>query len=449
MAEITKPESDPSELPPVIRAAVAQVKLPDVIADIGRGRGLMIDQVGELSRSVMDFITGKNRTDEFMNRLAAIATGNEQRAGLIARDVNTRIFIPIRQAIRAATADQDQAPAAKAPPPPGGPLPAPRPETMPTQAAPKRPEPLIIVPLTSAGREPPGSPRPAGGPLAGGLPFMQPKPPPKPSSPEVLLRERVGAPPKPLPSPAAAKAQPLPATPIPPAPKPPVMPERPSPIISPLGIRPAAGAGGPPPLPKPPAPPPPAVAYERAREAVRKELESLQPSGSLPDALAQARESKPAVSSLRPAEAKTPPPMPARPISPYVISKEDLQKEIERFRQTRDTKGPARDAGDETPGKSRAPGVAEAQGTLPPVLPAAPSPMPPKPPAPPPLEPLPPEPASPDATLREGVGAPTRGVGAAPQPPRPTPPLKLPREKIPKPEAPERYGVDPYKEPTE
>lgn len=360
-------------LPPVLSSIVAQFPLDRTLLDIGREQGLTIEHIGFLADAAAEFIAGTIDADRLLERLTMLAGGDKKRAARLAREVNRKVFEVIRNELKRKTdkrAVVREEPPAPEPPsrpaitstPPPPPSARPSPPAVPPPA-PKRPEPLIIHPLPSRPRGIADSGQGAGDsmqrttsqPIARSLGATKSISPVMPSTPT----------PQPRPPSPAPEQRPL--TP----PPPPVAEGRVAPVIRPPGTPPARETPAPPTPEAPkPTPPHPMASYERAKEAVKRELSSFRPSS--PQETAKAPEVKPA-----------PPP---------TLDKEALQKEIERF---------------------RSPSI---------------------------MSPLP-SPAAPPVST-EAV------KGAEPAPPAPRP-LKLPQEKIPKPQAPEQYAVDPYKEPPE
>lgn len=199
----------------------------------------------------------------------------------------------------------------------------------------------------------------------------QPPPPipkPVPPPPKVAIAPKAPLPtpppalakPTPPPPPQPRAAQPTPAVPPRPQPVPPYVPPPPreAPIIRPLGMMPGE---------------------ERRERVVVQEVKPSAPA-------------RPEPIRVVPPPPLTPPPRPAPPPkpSPVVITKAELEQELERFRQPR-----------------------EALGTR-------------------------------NQALTERVAKP-----ATPPSQQPPAPIKPPQEKLPKPPAPERYTIDPYRESTE
>lgn len=431
-----------ADLPAVLRAAVEGLPIYQIILDIGKHHGLTIERLGFLAEEIARFVSGRTDAAGFLSSLQSALGGNRTQTAAVAREVNAKVFAKIHEALRGASAAiPPLAVQAPAPPPassqlqrgepPTRPIPPPSaPEAKAPPAVPGKPEPLIIRPLPSPSPIPPGGfwtgkppretaaggqrtppqavPSATGQVADGEQPVVAnaaaPAPPVKTPSEKKLAVPPVMVKPAPPPAPKAPEAVPprMPETPAPPR----LTAREPTaPIISPLGMRPPQAKRevkneepgqqdsetpkqappvpvvppSTPPKSEPYQPPPPAQAYERAREAFQRELASA--AAGRPTAQPE----------TKPVSGVSAPPAP-------LGTKEALQLEIEKFRQT---------AGDS--------------------------------------EPRTPQQAVPPATGQIVVGAPN-----APSPSPTVPkPLKLPTEKIPKPPAPTNYTVDPYKEPPE
>lgn len=396
-------------MPGAVASAFESEITSRAILRAGKAAGLTLDKVGELAREVGYVMLGFTPSAELVSRIAEI-TGDQKTANEIAAAINQEVLLPIREAMKQAYGDEGtKGPPAPVSPPPSSSIfaagkPPPQPTPVPSRPQPslRGPEPLIIKSLPTAGVRDQGlgiigTRRPAAPQTALATPPAPPPPAPKP--------------PLPAAKPRLTEVKPPPAPPI--APAQPARPEPPAPIIGPLGMRPPAtgvreqGLGDrerkpivpevrpqTPVRSEPPKPAPPAAGYGRAKTAVEQELAAFtQPPAEKPET------KPPPMPSGKPT-----PSAPAIQPSPHVITKEELQREIEKFRTA-------------------------------PAAPSAPPPSaPPASPPPVPLQPSPPAESSP------------------PQPPTQAaapPPLQLPPQKFPKPQAPEKYEADPYKEAVE
>src|SRR3989344_6496742 len=84
-------------LPPVIRAYLAQGKYTVVAKTLMAKYGLRIDQAGVLEREIMLLLMGIENPDEFIQALMEEAKLDKKVIDGIVQDVNTQIFIPLRQ----------------------------------------------------------------------------------------------------------------------------------------------------------------------------------------------------------------------------------------------------------------------------------------------------------------------------------------------------------------
>ncbi len=84
-------------LPPVIRAYLAQGKYTTVAKNLMTKYGLRVDQAGVLERETMLLLMGIENPDEFMQTLIEEAKLDKKIVDGIVQDVNMQIFIPLRQ----------------------------------------------------------------------------------------------------------------------------------------------------------------------------------------------------------------------------------------------------------------------------------------------------------------------------------------------------------------
>ncbi|MDP3727658.1 MAG: hypothetical protein Q8R35_03405 [bacterium] len=411
-------------LPDAVAAALESSETARVIFDAGRKQGLAIDTIGEIAKLIGYAMLGLVSAADLTPKITSLV-GDKKKADELAAVINRDIFLPIRDAMKRMYGAPWGEPVRPEPSPmPAPPMP-PRPAAGTGSRAVSRLEPLIIRPLPSPAQISPGEtwagkpPYEAGGsgqrtpqqavPSATGQVAYREQPAaniaaPVPA-PRVTPGEKPAAPPTmPMPAPPVlAKPVPLPV-PKPfeavpprkseqPTPPKPAASEPAAPIIRPLGTPPSqekkemsrAELGQ-----QESGPPKPVSPVPLVPQPIPPKREPYQPP---PPTQAYERSREAFQRELASATAGQPTaeleirpaPGPSAPPSP-LGTKEALQREIEKFRQ------PAADSGQRT------------------------------------------------ADSTSGTPPPT--------PPGPKP-LKLPQEKIPKPSAPERYAVDPYKEPTE
>lgn len=85
-------------LPPVIREYVEQGKYTDIAKSLMTTYGLRIDQTGILEREILLLLMGIETPGEFAQTLGSEARLGQNVIDRIARDVNDRVFVPLRQA---------------------------------------------------------------------------------------------------------------------------------------------------------------------------------------------------------------------------------------------------------------------------------------------------------------------------------------------------------------
>lgn len=293
-------------LPNDVATAFEGVDTSRRIFEIGRTHGLGIDTIGAVAREVGYVMLGIVPTSEFVSDLLEIVGGKEK-AGAIAREINQKIFLPIRESLRKTYGTSWQDSLGAAAPSPAALL-QPRPATPPPRPVPPPPQPRPPPPPVVQ-RLPPPPPQPPTA-LEAGIAKVLPPPAVVPAPPPALARKPEPLIIKPLPIPPPATAVPIASR----APE-----EKPSPLPTESTPR-VVGSPPPPPVePKMPlekpspfpgataermpraAPPPaaPQATYERAKEETRKELEAFQAREKLH------QEGKP---------------------SPYVITKEEMSK---------------------------------------------------------------------------------------------------------------------------
>ena len=84
-------------LPPVVRDYLTEGKYTTVAKGLMTMYGLRIDQGGVLEREIMLLLMGVDTPDEFMQALAEEAKLDQKTVDSIVQDVNTQIFIPLRE----------------------------------------------------------------------------------------------------------------------------------------------------------------------------------------------------------------------------------------------------------------------------------------------------------------------------------------------------------------
>ncbi len=211
-------------LPPVIRAYLAEGKYTMVAKGLMSKYGLRIDQGGVLEREIMLLLMGIENPDDFTKALATEARLDQKMISGIVQDINTQIFIPLREAeMKGKTG--------------GVPAPAPQPARPASVGVPRYAPPATVLPPQRSYAPPPQSPRYANQqddaavnafvhrvePSPATTP-PQPPPPPsisviKPPPAPPAVEQRPGPPPN-LPGAVAPKSDILPPAPKAPPPAP-------------------------------------------------------------------------------------------------------------------------------------------------------------------------------------------------------------------------------------
>lgn len=99
-----------TKLPEVMREAIVSVETADKIMAIGKTHNLHIDQIGSLAENVGLVMLGLLSTKEFNKQIENELKIDHVMAENIAAEVNSQIFLPIRDALRQLTEAKDQLP---------------------------------------------------------------------------------------------------------------------------------------------------------------------------------------------------------------------------------------------------------------------------------------------------------------------------------------------------
>lgn len=247
------------KLPEVLRDALFSPSVAENIFAVGKKFGLTIEKIGFLAEQVGFIVLGLSRPPVFTRVLAESLGMDNDKAREIAKEINSQIFYPLREALKAAhqieitePATNDQRPTT---------------ETEPIAATMAKFMPLSKVEVPSMPRpipppafaRPPGQERKVVPPQISVVPPQAPIPRPV-ETPKHITPQAV-TPPSP-PKPAITPALPKAPTPIKPAepikPPAPTKPPATQPKIQPIDLRKAT----------PPAPKAPAGKPERMREAI-------------------------------------------------------------------------------------------------------------------------------------------------------------------------------------
>jgi len=84
-------------LPPLIRTYLVQGKYAIVARDLTTKYELHVDQGGTLERGILLLLMGIDTPDEFTQTLATEARLSQKTIGSIVQDINTQIFVPLRE----------------------------------------------------------------------------------------------------------------------------------------------------------------------------------------------------------------------------------------------------------------------------------------------------------------------------------------------------------------
>ncbi len=194
-------------LPPIIRAYLAQGSYTTVAKGLMSKYGLRIDQGGVLEREIMLLLMGIENPDDFTKALIEEAKIDQKTVSSIVQDINTQIFIPLREA----EMKGQSAPAA-----------APQPVRPPSVGVPRYVPPATVLPHQGSYAPPPQSPAYANQQQDSVNAFVhRVQPTATPASPPSVSVIKPPppppAPPRPTPPPPIAQpAQPRPTPPPPP-----------------------------------------------------------------------------------------------------------------------------------------------------------------------------------------------------------------------------------------
>lgn len=134
-------------LPPPIRDYLSRGKYTPVAKELMAKYGLRIDQGGILERGMMLLLMGIEDPAEFSKALIEEAKLDQQTVNGIMQDVNTEIFIPLRDEMRKEPMVAPKSPVAPAVFAPAASKPI---VASPATSAPQAPLPRVLVPVTPA-----------------------------------------------------------------------------------------------------------------------------------------------------------------------------------------------------------------------------------------------------------------------------------------------------------
>lgn len=204
-------------LPPLIRDYIAQEKYAPVVRELAAKNKLRIDQGGKLETDVVLLLIGIHTPEEFIDSLEGAGFSHEA-IDDVTREINKRIFVPLREQEENGDSAGAGSSAELAQPAPGPKpkLPAPAPMAQMKQVAVKALAPVLLI------EQPKPTP-----------PIVAPKPPAPPEPPKAI--PRLGVPTEPTPKKQVVQASMAPKQPVPnPAPPSAVSPAPPKPKPAPI-----------------------------------------------------------------------------------------------------------------------------------------------------------------------------------------------------------------------
>ncbi|MBI2637680.1 MAG: hypothetical protein HYW88_02150 [Candidatus Sungbacteria bacterium] len=128
-----------NELPEDVKQAMMSVASAEIIFEIGHKHGLNIERIGKLAEEAGYIMLGAIAPKEFVTDLVRVLGVSEPKATEIAKDVNTKIFLQIREALKKIHGSRFSEEIAVAKPKTSASAPPPAPAT---SSLPKAPAPL-------------------------------------------------------------------------------------------------------------------------------------------------------------------------------------------------------------------------------------------------------------------------------------------------------------------
>lgn len=89
-----------SELPDDLRKALFASATTEAIKEVGKKYGLMIDKIGELAQETGRVMLGITAPSEYVRNLAQRLELEQEKAKLIAEEINQKIFQPVRESLK-------------------------------------------------------------------------------------------------------------------------------------------------------------------------------------------------------------------------------------------------------------------------------------------------------------------------------------------------------------
>lgn len=88
-------------LPEGMRQSLRSLNTEQVVQEIGQKHALHVDQMGRLNEEMWRVVTGETKATDFANKISQATNIGGSEAEQIAGEISNRIFIPIREAMKA------------------------------------------------------------------------------------------------------------------------------------------------------------------------------------------------------------------------------------------------------------------------------------------------------------------------------------------------------------
>ncbi len=88
------------KLPESLKTALKSVDSAKKVVDVGRKHALHVDKIGELGAETGKIILGFTHPSQFLSRLSRLLDTSDEQTRLIAQEINTEIFLKIREALK-------------------------------------------------------------------------------------------------------------------------------------------------------------------------------------------------------------------------------------------------------------------------------------------------------------------------------------------------------------
>jgi hypothetical protein len=152
------------KLPRILREYVAEDELTEITEELGEKYSLHVDTIGAVYRETTNMLLGFISPQQFVGELKSVGVPPES-VGAIVEELNTKVFIPLREKMKNAPPEEPSAEETESAPEPQSPVtPVSTPTPMPpvVLAAPAIPSPSSIAPtMPVAAPQPAPQPQPA------------------------------------------------------------------------------------------------------------------------------------------------------------------------------------------------------------------------------------------------------------------------------------------------